>query len=61
MDEAGQSALQAALLCQILQHSQYQNQQQQPERLLQMARQAAMQVGFFPVLLQVGTITQDAA
>lgn len=34
-----QSALQAALLCQILQHSRHQSQQQEQERLLDLARQ----------------------
>ena len=43
MDEAGQSALQAALLCQILQHSQLQAQQHQQEQRLQRARHAAGQ------------------
>lgn len=43
VDEAGQSALQAALLCQILQHSQLQAQQHQQEQRLQRARHAAGQ------------------
>ena len=43
VDEAGQSAMQAALLCQILQHSQLQAQQHQQEQRLQRARQAAGQ------------------
>ena len=52
MDDASQQALQAALLCQILQHKQYQTQQQQQqqqqrqkeeERLCEMTVRAAVQ------------------